>query len=248
MGQWTAAPDPEPYAQAAPKQAARVLGRVGGGGEEGGAEGGAEGGGAAVAALLREAAALGGGGGGSGGGGAKMLLSQDASTLKMRRRLLLAAATVPSAAVEAEAATTAATAAAAAAERAKRRAVALRAAAAQRTARLEGVALASAPVPAEVRWVDDLEGLREVAAAVARAARVGVDTECADGASPSPVHARALAASPTTLAAPLPSARWADGPSGRAGHSDAVLATVQVPPPLALPRLLPLRRPPHHAL
>eukprot|EP00964_Phaeocystis_antarctica_P135891 scaffold100290_cov70-Phaeocystis_antarctica.AAC.1 len=177
----------------------------------------AAGGGEAVATLLQQAAALGGGdagggggdgdgdGDGDGGGGSavRRALSDAPAAVKMRRRLLLAAAQAPSAAAEAVAVAVAQEAATQKAARKAARKAALAAAERRRVVRLDALGAGrapprAAPPPAVVRWVDDCASLEAMAAAMAAADVVGVDTE------------------------------WMDGPTGRRGASDAVLATVQL--------------------
>jgi hypothetical protein len=184
--------------------AARSIARAGGGGD-------------AVATLLQQAAALGSGDGGGGGGGGedgedgedgggsavRRALSDAPAAVKMRRRLLLAAAQAPSAAAEAEAVAVAQEAATQKAARKAARKAALAVAERRRAVRLDALGAGrapprAAPPPAVVRWVDDSASLEAMAAAMAAADVVGVDTE------------------------------WMDGPTGRRGASDAVLATVQL--------------------
>ena len=187
--------------------AARSIARAGGGGD-------------VVATLLQQAAALGsgdgggsgsGGGGGGGGGGGeegggsavRRALSDAPAAVKMRRRLLLAAAQAPSAAAEAEAVAVAQEAATQKAARKAARKAALAVAERRRVVRLDALGAGrapkrAAPPPAVVRWVDDCASLEAMAAAMAAADVVGVDTE------------------------------WMDGPTGRRGAGDAVLATVQL--------------------
>ena len=132
-------------------------------------------------------------------------LCSDPTIAKMRRRLLLAAVSMPSEAAEAEAAAAATAAIVAAAARREERKVAAAAAEKRRAQRLQRVdELPDAPPPAEVRWVDSLESLQAMAAAMEGADRVGIDTEWTDG----------------PLGPSSSRARWS--------VSDAVLATVQL--------------------
>ena len=124
----------------------------------------------AASGLLREAASVVVGSGG-----------EDSSVATLRKRLLLAAAEAPSEAEEASQREEAAAAQAEAQAKAQARAQAVALAEGRRVERVARLTVRAATPPESIHWVDDVAGLERLKVALVGAARVGIDTEWAEG-------------------------------------------------------------------